>query len=229
MARRSAKAVRLGREPLKTFLAAPSRPAGTLQYHQLQGFLFSVTSAPELILPSEWLPIVFGEKEAGYRSLAEAQSIVGEMMSLYNDINAGVAEGAPRVPIDCAFRDDALANLEGDAPVSQWSQGFVLGHNWLSETWELYLPDEEEDDEFGSVVLVLSFFARRRLAEAYRKELKLPQSLKATAMTIRDLFPDALREYARLGRMISAAVAELETPKGRQTKTPGKPRTVRSR
>ncbi|MEY4635550.1 MAG: hypothetical protein RJA55_1348 [Acidobacteriota bacterium] len=97
MARRSVKAVGLGREPLKAFLAAPSRPVGTLQYHQLQGFLFSVTSAPELILPSEWLPMVFGEKEAGYRSLAEAQSIVGEVMSLYNDINAGVAEGAPRV------------------------------------------------------------------------------------------------------------------------------------
>ena len=227
MARRSANVVNRNREVLKTFLAAPSRPAGTLQHHQLQGFLFAVTSSPEVILPSEWIPIVFAERDAGYRNIAEAQSIVGELMSVYNAINAGVAAGTPRLPVDCAFRDDALENLEPDAPVSQWSQGFTLGHDWLSETWDPYVP--EDDDEFGPIVLALSFFASRRLAEAYRKELKLPQPLKAIATTIRDLFPEALCEYARLGRMISRVVAEHETPRTQQRTTPRKNRRARRR
>lgn len=41
------------------------RPAGTLTYHELQGFLFAVASAPELIRPTEWLPLIFNEQEAG--------------------------------------------------------------------------------------------------------------------------------------------------------------------
>jgi len=134
---------------------------------------------------------------------------------------------SPRLPADCAFRDDALQNLEPDAPVSQWSQGFTLGHDWLRETWDLYVAEDDED--FGPIVLILSFFTARRLAEAYRKELELRKSLKATATTIRDLFPEALREYARLGRMIAQVVAEHETSTTRQTKIPGKNRRGRSR
>lgn len=229
MVKRSAKAARSGRKALKTFLAAPSRPAGTLQYHQLYGFLFAVTSSPELILPSEWMPIVFGDQGAGYRSLAEGQSIIGEVMSVYNEINAGVVAGQPALPGGCEFRDDPLENLDPDTPVSQWAQGYMLGHDWLLETWEHYLPDDDEDKEFGSLVLVLSFFAGRRLAEAYRKEFKLRRSLQEAATTVRGLFPDALREYARLGRMIAAVVAEHDASRTVPGKAPGKSRKPRSR
>ncbi len=51
---------------LRSFLEHPSRPAGTLTYHELQGFLFTVVSAPELIQPSEWLPIIFAEETAAW-------------------------------------------------------------------------------------------------------------------------------------------------------------------
>jgi uncharacterized protein YecA (UPF0149 family) len=61
---------------LKDFLAHPARPAGTLSYHELQGFLFAVLSAPELIRPSEWMPIIFNERDAGYATLEEANEIV---------------------------------------------------------------------------------------------------------------------------------------------------------
>jgi len=118
---------------LKTFLADPMRPADTLRYHELQGFLFAVTSAPELIPPSEWMPIVFGESEPQYASLDEAKLVVGELMSLYNAINAGVSEETAALPADCVFRDHLLANLDADAPVGQWSRGFIKGHRWLEE------------------------------------------------------------------------------------------------
>jgi hypothetical protein len=180
-----------------------------------------------LVVPSEWIPVVFAHHDAVYRSLAEARSIAGELMSLYNEINAGAVAGTPALPTDCTFRDDVLANLEPDAPISQWSQGFTVGHDWLSETWHAYAPDD--DEEFGAMVLVLSFFAGRRLAEAYRKEFKLGQSLKATAATVRRLFPDSLRAYAGLGRMISAVVAEHEMSMPPPRKTQGKSRKARSR
>ena len=39
---------------LRAFLDHPSRPTGALSYHELQGFLFTVVSAPELIPPSDF-------------------------------------------------------------------------------------------------------------------------------------------------------------------------------
>src|SRR5207245_2120937 len=70
----------------------PTRPAGTLTYDELQGFLFAVISAPEPIQPSEWLPIIFNEHDAAYATLEEAQLILGHIMALYNDINTSVVE-----------------------------------------------------------------------------------------------------------------------------------------
>lgn len=67
---------------LRPFLEHPDRPPGTLQYHELQGFLFALASAPELVRPSEWMPMVFGEDEAGYESLAQAEAVLGELVAL---------------------------------------------------------------------------------------------------------------------------------------------------
>lgn len=76
---------------LRSFLDQPARPAGTLRYHELQGFLFTIASAPELVRPSEWTPIVFGDHEAGYGP-DEAEAGVGELMALYSSINEAVVE-----------------------------------------------------------------------------------------------------------------------------------------
>jgi len=54
---------------LKAFLADPARPAGTLRYHDLQGFFFTIACCPDLVSPSEWMPVVFADREAGYQSL----------------------------------------------------------------------------------------------------------------------------------------------------------------
>ena len=53
---------------LKGFLADPARPAGTLRYHELQGFFFTIACCPDLVSPSEWMPVVFADREAGYQS-----------------------------------------------------------------------------------------------------------------------------------------------------------------
>jgi hypothetical protein len=57
---------------LQDFLASPQRPAGTLTYAQSAGFLFSLANGPEPIPPSEWIPMVFDDHDAGYDTHAEA-------------------------------------------------------------------------------------------------------------------------------------------------------------
>ena len=105
---------------LKPFLDDPDRPAGTLRYHELQGFLFTVVSAPELIPPSEWLPIIFGEADAEHATLDQAQEILGQIMALYNAVNAAVLDPPTLAPQGLPLRDAVLANFEDDAPMAQW-------------------------------------------------------------------------------------------------------------
>ena len=83
---------------LRAFLEHPSRPAGTLRYHELQGFLFTVVSAPELVPPADWLPIIFGEKEADFATPDEAQALLGQIMALYNTTKAAVLDPPALLP-----------------------------------------------------------------------------------------------------------------------------------
>jgi len=193
---------------LTPFLEDPRRPPGTLSYHELQGFLFAVASSPDLIAPSEWMPFVFGDHEIEYESLDEAQHVIGELMSVYNDINASVVSGAAALPADCVVFEDGLANLEDHAPVSLWSRGFLRGHQWLEESWDPYIVDELEDD-YAVLLMTLSFFASSSLAREFCEEARHP-SLPEMASTLAQAFPQAVEEYAQLGLWIRQAIAEAE-------------------
>ncbi len=198
---------------LRAFLEDPRRPADTLRYHELQGFLFAVASAPELVKSSEWMPIVFGDHEPEYASLEEAREVIGQLMAVYNSVNATMAEHRAALPTDCAFRNDPLANLEDDAPIAEWSRGFLRGHQWLEESWESYVP-AELDDDFAAMLMTLSFFASKDLAEAFCAETKL--DLAEMAAKLHGVFADAITEYAHLGRSIHSVVAAHDGEEARR-------------
>lgn len=191
---------------LKAFLEHPDRPKGTLRYHELQGFLFAVVSSPEMVKPSEWLPVVFAGQEAEYSSLEEANAALGQLMVLYNSINACAMDTHQPLPDDCAFRKALMSNFDDDAPIAQWSRGFGQGHDWLEEVWDAYLP-EKLDEDVGGMLMTLTFFASRDLATAYLKETGR-KDLRRMAGQIVEIFPKAAGEYARLGRSIEKVLRE---------------------
>ena len=195
---------------LQAFLEHPSRPPGTLSYHELQGLLFTVVSAPEMVPPSAWLPIIFGGDEAGFTSPEQAQEILGQIMALYNTINAAVLDPPMLLPADCPLRDDVLANFEDDAPIAQWSRGFLHGHQWLEELWEECLPKELEE-ELDTTLAALGFFSSREIAEGFHAEATTDeQSFEAMAAALHQVLPKAVAQYAHMGRSIAEVLAEHE-------------------
>ncbi|MGD2111880.1 MAG: UPF0149 family protein, partial [Gammaproteobacteria bacterium] len=194
-------------------LAAPQRPADTLNYHEVQGLLFAIACAPEVVMPSEWMPLIFDEQEAGYADPAEAQSVIQALMSLYNAVNSRVFAGDVKLPDDITPAPQAVDNLGGSTALGQWSRGFFLGHDWLSELWDRYTPDSL-DEELGSSLMILTFFSSRELAEAYYREVASSsgQTLEMFAEKLRGLFEDAMRGYAHLGRSIQSVLAEQAQP-----------------
>lgn len=182
-------------------------------FHELQGFLFAITCAPELVRPSEWLPLIFNEQDAGYTSIEEARAVSQALMDLYNVINTQVFTGEVALPDDITFNLPALENVGEDAALGLWSRGFLLGHDWLVELWDHYTPDAL-DEELGSSLMVLSFFSSRKLAEAYHQEIahSSGQSLQTFAEKLLGMFEDAMNSYAHLGRSIHTALAEQAQP-----------------
>ena len=192
---------------LRAFLEHPSRPTGTLTYHELQGFLFTVVSAPELIPASEWIPIIFAGEDVDYASVDEANEVLGQIMTLSNTINASVLDPPTLLPADCPLRDDVLANFEDEAPIAQWSRGFLRGHQCLEQLWE-DLP-EEIAEELDATLMALGFFSSRHMAEDFHAEdTSGEQSFEAMADAIHRVVPPAVAQYAHMGRSIAEVLAE---------------------
>jgi uncharacterized protein len=198
---------------LTEFLDSPARPDGTLRFHELQGFLFAIASSPEMIAPSEWLPMIGDDEGLNFAGQNEAQEIFGLVMALYDKVNTAVLERSNTLPAGCAFDEDILKNFEDDSSISQWSRGFASGHDWLAEVWEEYLFGEL-DEECGATLMVLSFFGSKKLANAYYEDMVSGNrssgdgSFENFAKTVRKMFPDALASYAHIGRSISEAVLQ---------------------
>ena len=194
---------------LDRFLTSPQRPKGAMTYPQLAGFLFSMANAPELIPPSEWMPIVFNDQDPRYETRGEAERVLQAMMALYNDCGREKAEGSAVLPQGLVIRPRPLDNLEADAPLSHWARGFAMGYSYFEEVWSELAP-AELDEELGAILMVLTFFSSPRLADAYFKEANRPTSLEHLAETVVMIFPDAANGYARLGRAIFQATLKLD-------------------
>jgi len=201
---------------LTRFLADPTRPEGTLRFQEVQGFLFAVACSPEIVPPSAWLPAISDEEDIRFEDEGEAQRIMGLIIGLYNGINDSVFERSESLPPDCEFRANVEDNFDEELPISLWSRGFMMGHDWLAEVWDEYLP-EELDNEVGSTAMVLSFFSSRQLAELYHLEsTTTPRRRRPSvpfiefAERLRELFPAAISSYADVGRSISEALLDSD-------------------
>ncbi len=179
-----------------------------MSYCQCAGFLFAVVNSPEMIAPSEWIPMIFDSEDAGYETLDEATDILELIMALNNYTAATSFQESPALPTGCEPRPEPLDNLVPDAPLSQWARGFDLGHDWLSEIWDESTP-AAMDEELGAILMTLTFFESREVADAYLEESGYEKSsLEQFAGELLRLMPAAMFEYARTGKTIAQALQE---------------------
>ena len=113
------------------------------------------------------------------------------------------------------MRDDVLANFEDEAPIAQWSRGFLRGHQWLEKLWE-DLPDDVVE-ELDATLMILAFFSSRQMAEDYLAEDgPAGQPFEAAAATIHEALPRAVAQYAHIGRSIATVMegreADMQEP-----------------
>jgi uncharacterized protein len=115
-------------EALDRFLTSQRAPADAMLISDLDGFLTGIAVGPELVMPSEWLPLVWGGQEPEFADEAEAATILGTIMARYNEILRDIAADTFE-PIMWADRDGALIPFA-------WADGFLQAIALRAEAWQ---------------------------------------------------------------------------------------------
>ena len=155
---------------LQDLLAAIPPERESMNVVELDGYVAALIVCPDPILPSEWLPGVWGEDHA-FANTAEAEETIGAVMEHYNRVARDLAERpedyAPALGID----PDS-----GETLWEPWIAGFERAMRLRPDVWEeIALSDDEEASASISMVIALFdiYCGRSELTEEAEDELDL--------------------------------------------------------
>lgn len=124
-------------DALDDYLMSGLAPDESMGLSDLDGFLTGVVVGPELILPSEWLPVIWGGEEPEFQTDAEKRSVLGTIMGRYNEIAACFASA----PDD--FEPIFWEGPRGEIIGADWAAGFLDAVALRPTAWKPLMEDEQ--------------------------------------------------------------------------------------
>ena len=106
-------------DALDDYLMSDHAPDDSMGVSDLDGFLTGIVVGPELILPSEWLPVIWGGEEPVFQTEDEMRTVLGTIMGRYNEIVACLDTDPDE------FDPIFLEGPEGKVIASDWAGGFL--------------------------------------------------------------------------------------------------------
>lgn len=119
---------RVDLEALDDFLMSDRAPPESMMLSDLDGFLTGIAVGPELIPPSEWLPLVWGGEAPEFADEVEAKTILGSIVGRYNEILRQIEDGV----LDPVF----LTDSDGMLIALGWAEGFLQAITLRADAWE---------------------------------------------------------------------------------------------
>jgi uncharacterized protein len=124
----------------------------TMILEELDGFIAGLLVCPELISPSEWLPVIWNEADGGQTPFADADHanfVFGLIMDHYNDVALTLMKHPERYrPLFPVDRDEILWEV--------WIEGFMAAVDLRPEVWEKFLKADEHTSDAMLGMLVLT-------------------------------------------------------------------------
>jgi uncharacterized protein len=115
---------------LDDYLMSDHAPDDSMGLSDLDGFLTGVVVGPELIMPSEWFPVIWGGQKPEFETEDERRTVLGTIMGRYNEIAACFN----RDPDD--FEPIFWEGQEGEVIASDWAGGFLDAVALRAKAWE---------------------------------------------------------------------------------------------
>lgn len=190
-------------EKLDDFLCSEAVDEDAMLLGTLDGFLAGVIVCPELIPPSEWLPLIWGEEAPVFDNQDQAQGILDLIMEHYNDVIRQLDRGRYCPVYHLDLDDTAFWEI--------WIEGFWQAMVLRPEAWASLAESEDED-------LQRALFMLGRLVEIAQKTddfepMEIDEELENLAPDLIPLHVEILHR-ARLAQAGAFAVsANQNAPK----------------
>lgn len=134
---------------LLSYLDVLSNRDAVLSYQQIQGLLFAMASSPEPVRPIEWFELIWLNDDPQFDDAGEAKAFFGLLLELSRHIDEEARGERYRPGLDAQGRISAVA-------MADWCDGFLLGHQYLEDVWQIALEDLDDDQLFDKIDDVLN-------------------------------------------------------------------------
>jgi uncharacterized protein len=171
---------------------------GVLDISELDGFLTAIISGPRPVMPSEWLPVVWGEFEPEWASAEESESIISLVLRHMNDIVNTLTE-APEEFEPIVLEVEVEEEDETVTSVEEWCLGYMKGVGLAADAW--HSAGEEVMEMLFPIVIFTTREGRNGLAELDAEELA----------TLKRSIPTAVRKLHAYW-MARGGMATLQEP-----------------
>jgi uncharacterized protein len=123
-------------EALDAFLRSDRAPPNSMMLSELDGFLTGIAVGPELVRPSEWLPLVWGGGAPEVADLDDANVLLGMVAARYNEILSEVANDT-LAPVFWVDSNEKLL-------AADWAEGFSEAIRLNMDAWKpLFLSERD--------------------------------------------------------------------------------------
>ncbi len=111
-----------------------------MNVEELDGFFAALIAGPEMVMPSEYYPEVFGgemSETCEFENLKQANAILGLLMRHWNTIAGTLFDDDIYAPV-------MLLDENGVANGNDWAHGFVRGMMMSHDGWSGLAGDDEQ-------------------------------------------------------------------------------------
>ena len=181
---------------LDAFLLSDQAPDDCLQISELDGFLTGIVVSPELIMPSDWMPIVWQGGEPKFSDLPQAERIMGIIMARYNEIIRALDDEPG------AFEPILYEAPDGRLLAADWAEGFMDAFGMAVDAWDPLFADENTRSLMGPIMAQLHDKEGKPFIEGSLEEMQEVREEAAQALpyVIKEIYDfwKARRESANL-------------------------------
>jgi len=174
------------KKSLKAVVDTIGKPEENFSLNELTGFLFGIAMTPEPLLPSQWLPIVFGSEPGSNLVSGKLSETVKTLTAVYNRLVASFHDNTLTFPF-------AMANLTQTEleTLYEWVSGFDEALLLREEIWDPQtFPQMEKSkkQELFHSMMTIQGLADPSEVEDYFHDL--PEQVLRMAFPDMDLYND---------------------------------------
>ena len=138
---------------LQDILSLPELEGQLLSLEKTQGFITAMAAAPNILMPQEWLPFLWGGEESPFTDSEQLEQYIDEIVQMWNRTRPTLLEASWQWPEGCALDEQDIVTSQ----TRDFCEGILQGWQFTRDDWEtLMSEDKEENALLGGVLLSIT-------------------------------------------------------------------------